>query len=73
MLLPGLLYFFLFKYWPMYGILISFKDYQPFLGFWDSLFVGHKHFERLFNDPNFIVLFRNTLILAMLNILFFFP
>lgn len=73
MLLPGLLYFLLFKYWPMYGILIAFKDYQPFLGFWDSPFVGLKHFERLFNDPNFIVLFRNTLMLAMLNILFFFP
>lgn len=73
MLLPGLLYFLIFKYWPMYGILIAFKDYQPFLGFWDSPFVGLKHFERLFNDPNFIVLFRNTLMLAMLNILFFFP
>ncbi|WP_336780248.1 sugar ABC transporter permease [Paenibacillus illinoisensis] len=73
MLLPGLLYFLIFKYWPMYGILIAFKDYQPFLGFWDSPFVGLKHFERLFNDPSFIVLFRNTLMLAMLNILFFFP
>lgn len=73
MLFPGLLYFLLFKYWPMYGVLIAFKDYQPFLGFWDSPFAGFKHFERFFNDPNFIVLFRNTLVLAALNILFFFP
>ncbi|QNK60354.1 sugar ABC transporter permease [Paenibacillus sp. PAMC21692] len=73
MVLPGLLYFLIFKYWPMYGIFISFKDYQPFLGFWDSPFVGFKHFERLFGDPNFLVLFRNTLILATYNILFFFP
>jgi putative aldouronate transport system permease protein len=73
MVLPGLLYFLVFKYWPMYGIFISFKDYQPFLGFWDSPFVGMKHFERLFSDSNFLVLFRNTLILATYNILFFFP
>lgn len=73
MLLPGLLYFLIFKYWPMYGIFIAFKDYQPFLGFGDSPFVGLKHFERLFNDSNFWMLFRNTLILATYNILFFFP
>lgn len=73
MVLPGLLYFLIFKYWPMYGIFIAFKDYQPFLGFWNSPFVGLKHFERLFSDDNFLVLFRNTLILASYNILFFFP
>ncbi|OMF02699.1 hypothetical protein BK127_36995 [Paenibacillus sp. FSL H7-0331] len=33
MVLPGVLYFLIFKYWPMYGIFIAFKDYQPFLGF----------------------------------------
>ncbi|GAA4860229.1 polygalacturonan/rhamnogalacturonan ABC transporter permease [Paenibacillus vulneris] len=73
MVVPGLLYFLIFKYWPMYGIFIAFKDYQPFLGFWDSPFVGLKHFERFFSDSNFLVLFRNTLILATYNILFFFP
>ncbi|WP_168119873.1 ABC transporter permease subunit [Paenibacillus sp. HB172176] len=73
MVFPGLLYFLIFKYWPMYGIFISFKNYQPFLGFWDSPFVGLKHFDRLFNDSNFLILFRNTLILAAYNILFFFP
>ncbi|WP_307470378.1 ABC transporter permease [Paenibacillus harenae] len=73
MVLPGLLYFLVFKYWPMYGIFIAFQDFQPFLGFWDSPFVGFKHFERLFGDSNFRLLFRNTLILATYNILFFFP
>lgn len=73
MVLPGLLYFLVFKYWPMYGIFIAFQDFQPFLGFWDSPFVGFKHFERLFSDSNFMLLFRNTLILATYNILFFFP
>ncbi len=73
MAFPGLLYFLLFKYWPMYGIFIAFQDFQPFLGFWDSPFVGLKHFERLFSDSSFMALFRNTLILATYNILFFFP
>ncbi|MGO4371087.1 ABC transporter permease [Paenibacillus sp. MCAF20] len=73
MVLPGLLYFLIFKYWPMYGIFIAFQDFQPFLGFWDSPFVGVKHFERLFSDSNFMLLFRNTLLLATYNILFFFP
>lgn len=73
MVFPGLLYFLIFKYWPMYGIFIAFQDFQPFLGFWNSPFVGLKHFERLFSDSSFMILFRNTLILATYNIVFFFP
>ncbi|OME92698.1 MULTISPECIES: ABC transporter permease [Paenibacillus] len=73
MLLPGLLYFILFKYAPMWGLLLAFKDYQPFLGFFGSEWVGLKHFERLYADPLFWMLLKNTLILACYNILFFFP
>jgi len=73
MLLPGLLYFILFKYAPMWGLLLAFKDYQPFLGFFSSEWVGLKHFERLYTDPLFWTLLKNTLILAFYNILFFFP
>lgn len=73
MLAPGVLYFLLFKYAPMWGLLLAFKDYQPFLGFFGSQWVGMKHFERLFHDPAFWMLLRNTLVLAGYNILFFFP
>ncbi|MDD9269037.1 ABC transporter permease [Paenibacillus sp. GCM10023248] len=73
MLLPGILYFLIFKYVPMYGVLIAFKNYQPFLGFWDSQWVGMKHFDRFFGDPLFWKLLRNTFILAVYNIVFFFP
>ncbi|WP_082360585.1 ABC transporter permease [Bacillus sp. FJAT-28004] len=73
MLLPGLVYFMLFKYFPMWGVLISFQDYQPYLGFWKSEWVGLKHFIRFFNEPTFGLLFRNTVVLAMYNLLFFFP
>ncbi len=73
MLLPGIFFFFIFKYIPMGGLLIAFMDYQPFLGFTGSEWVGFKHFKRLFTEPIFWDLFRNTMILAIYNIVFFFP
>lgn len=73
MLIPGAVYFILFKYAPMWGLLLAFKDYQPYLGFMGSEWVGLKHFNRLFHDPVFWMLLRNTLILASYNIFFFFP
>lgn len=73
MLLPGVAYFVLFKYVPMWGILLAFKNYQPFLGFGGSEWVGFAHFERLFDDPSFPRLIRNTFVLAIYNIVFFFP
>lgn len=73
MLLPGLLYFLVFKYGPMYGLIIAFQNYQPIAGFFGSDFVGLKHFSRLFSEPVFLMLFKNTLLLAVYNIIFFFP
>lgn len=73
MLLPGIVYFAIFKYAPMYGISISFQDYLPFLGMADSPWVGFKHFERLFSGPDFGRLMSNTLILAFLNVVIAFP
>ncbi|MDB5084747.1 MAG: protein lplB [Bacilli bacterium] len=73
MMLPGVLYFVVFKYFPMWGVLIAFKDYQPFLGFFDSKWVGLKYFIRFFTDPVFGMLFRNTIVLALYNLIFFFP
>ncbi|MCR8636720.1 ABC transporter permease [Paenibacillus radicis (ex Xue et al. 2023)] len=73
MLLPGLLYFILFKYMPMWGLLISFQNYQPALGLWGSKWVGTANFVRFFGDPAFWLLFRNTTILAVYNIFIFFP
>lgn len=73
MLLPGVLYFVIFKYVPMYGISMAFQDYRPHLGFFGSPWVGFKHFERFFSEPQFWMLFRNTFILALYNLIFFFP
>jgi putative aldouronate transport system permease protein len=70
---PGLIYFFLFKYVPIWGLIISFQDYLPFLGISGSEWVGFKHFERFFTEPTFWMLFKNTLILFGLNLVFVFP
>lgn len=73
MLLPGVIYFIIFKYVPMYGVSMAFMDYKPYTGFLGSPWVGLKHFERFFSEPQFGMLFRNTVILAVYNLVFFFP
>jgi putative aldouronate transport system permease protein len=73
MILPGILYFVIFKYLPMAGLVIAFQDYQPYLGVLESPWVGMKHFVRLFTEPTFYMLLKNTLILFGLNIFIFFP
>jgi putative aldouronate transport system permease protein len=73
LVVPGILYFLTFKYWPMWGVAIAFKDYQPFVGFWGSPWVGLKHFDRFFSTQDFWLLFRNTLVIAIYKILFYFP
>lgn len=73
MILPGLLYFVVFKYLPMGGLIIAFQDYQPYKGITGSPWVGFKHFIRLFTEPTFFMLLRNTLVLFAMNIFIFFP
>ncbi|MPM32562.1 putative multiple-sugar transport system permease YteP [bioreactor metagenome] len=71
--IPGLLYFAIFKYAPMYGLIIAFKDYVPFLGISESKWVGLQNFQDFFANPDFFRIFWNTLAIAFLNILFAFP
>ncbi|MFD1953296.1 ABC transporter permease [Paenibacillus thailandensis] len=73
MILPGLLYFLIFKYIPMFGLVISFQDYKPFKGIFGSEWVGFEHFRRLFTEPDFWMILSNTLILFGMNLLFYFP
>lgn len=73
MLLPGVAYFVIFKYLPMYGVTIAFQDFLPFLGYSGSPWVGLKHFEELFSGPDFGRLLFNTLVLALLHIVIVFP
>jgi putative aldouronate transport system permease protein len=73
LLAPGLLYFLVFKYLPMWGVLIAFQNYSPFLGFWHSEWVGFENFRNFFSNPDFLRLLRNTFILAVYDLVFFFP
>lgn len=73
MVLPGLLYFLIFKYAPMFGLVIAFQDFKPFKGIGGSEWVGLEHFRRLFTEPDFLNILTNTLILFGFNILFYFP
>jgi putative aldouronate transport system permease protein len=71
--LPGLLFFFVFKYIPMFGIVIAFQNYSPFKGVMGSPWIGLDHFQRFFSNPDFLMIFRNTMGINILNLLLFFP
>lgn len=71
--LPCLIYYILFKYVPMWGVLISFKDFKPFIGFWGSEWVGLKHYIDFFNNPDVWRIIRNTLLLGVYTLLWCFP
>ncbi|WP_415855422.1 ABC transporter permease [Sinomonas sp. G460-2] len=73
LLLPGLVYFAVFRYAPMYGASIAFKDFVPFLGIDGSPWVGLRNFQDFFSSPDFVRLLVNTLLLALLNLGVGFP
>ncbi|WP_116190109.1 ABC transporter permease [Paenibacillus taihuensis] len=73
LLLPGLLYFIIYRYVPMLGNVIAFQDFSPFQGFLHSDWVGLKHFKKVFEDREVIRVIWNTLYLSFLQIAFAFP
>lgn len=70
---PGLLYFLVFHYLPMLGNIVAFQDYQPYLGFFDSEWIGLENFTDAFGDPRFWSAVTNTLVIALVQLVFFFP
>ena len=73
MMLPVIVFFLIFSYYPMYGIVIAFKDYWPTLGITGSPWVGFKHFEWLFATPEFLRALKNTIVISLLKLVFCFP
>ena len=73
MFIPVLLYFVLFRYLPMGGLIIAFEDYRPMKGMIGSSFVGFEHFREFFSSPYFWRLLRNTLWTSISNLIFAFP
>ncbi|WP_312876188.1 ABC transporter permease [Paenibacillus alginolyticus] len=73
MILPGLLFFVIFKYIPLAGSIIAFQNYTPFKGMLGSDFVGFEHFVTLFSYPEFYRVLRNTLLISLYQLIFGFP
>ncbi|OAS21207.1 ABC transporter permease [Paenibacillus oryzisoli] len=71
--LPGVLFFLIFKFVPMWGVVISFQNFSPFAGITGSEWVGFEHFQRFFTNPDFMLLFRNTMAINLMNLVLFFP
>ncbi|HFI0776253.1 TPA: ABC transporter permease [Streptococcus suis] len=69
MLLPGLILTFVFRYIPMYGVLIAFKDYNPLRGVLGSEWIGFEEFTKFLSSPNFGNLLANTLKLSVYGLL----
>ncbi|MGG1517555.1 ABC transporter permease subunit [Paenibacillus oryzisoli] len=73
MLIPGLIYFLVFRYVPLAGSVIAFQDYNIFKGFTGSDWVGFQWFEQMFSYDKFARLLRNTLFISLYQIIFAFP
>ncbi|MDO4515498.1 MAG: ABC transporter permease subunit, partial [Lachnospiraceae bacterium] len=73
MVLPGVVYLFVFKFIPMFGSIIAFQDFSVAKGILGSKFVGLKHFRKLFTHPDFYKILRNSLVLSGLKIVFTVP
>ena len=73
MFLPVIAFYFIFKYLPMGGLVIAFKNFNFAKGIWGSPWVGLRYFEMLFNAPATLNIIRNTFVLSVLRIIFGFP
>lgn len=73
MVIPGIIFIFIFNYIPMYGVLMAFQDYNIFKGMAGSEWVGLKHFKYFFSDARFPEIIRNTIAISGLKILIAFP
>lgn len=73
MLLPVVIYFIVFRYAPMYGITIAFKNYNIFKGISESPWVGFEIFEKIFANKNFWSAIKNTFVLNLASLAVSFP
>lgn len=73
MMIPGLIIYIMFYYWPMYGVVIAFKEFQPLKGILGSPWAGMKYFNMFFGGAFFKRTLTNTVVLSVLNLLWTFP
>ncbi|MFS0870837.1 ABC transporter permease [Paenibacillus xylanilyticus] len=70
---PGILYFFIFKYVPLFGSFIAFQNYNIFKGITGSDWVGLEHFQKMFSHYDFLRILNNTLLLGLYDLVIAFP
>lgn len=73
LVIPPLLFFLIFKYYPMINTVLAFKDYNVIKGIWGSPWVGFQHFRLFFENPLFWTLVKNTILLSGYLLLAGFP
>lgn len=73
LLFPGLLYLLLFKYAPMFGVVIAFKQFNLSDGIWGSPWIGFDNFKRFFDGVYFSQIMSNTVLISLYKLLFGFP
>ncbi|WP_245600138.1 ABC transporter permease [Paenibacillus harenae] len=73
MVLLPVAYLIIFKYVPMFGVQIAFKDFNVVQGIWGSDWVGMKHFNAFFDSPNFWLIIKNTIGVSFYSLLAGFP
>mgnify|MGYP000000412572 FL=1 len=73
LMLPSVIIFLLFTYYPMYGVIIAFKNFTPAEGIFGSEWVGMKNFIQYFNSYQFGLTIRNTIVISLYTILVTFP
>src|ERR1700730_16750904 len=73
LMLPGILWYIIYRYLPMAGLIIAFKEYNFALGIWNSPWVGMKYFHYLFSSSDFYTVLKNTVIINIYNLIFGFP
>lgn len=73
LILPAVLFYLLFCYKPMYGLIIAFKNFSPGAGIWGSEWVGLQHFKNFFGSYYFGRIIKNTLIISLSTLIVGFP
>lgn len=73
MMIPAIIFFAVFCYYPMYGVTLAFKDFKILEGIGGSPWVGFKYFRQMFEDPYFFKTVANTLIISCYKLIFGFP
>lgn len=73
MLLPALIFFLIFAYWPMTGVVLAFREFSFTSGMYGTGFVGLKYFRDFFNNPETMMFLRNTLIISAIKLFVYLP